>query len=166
MKVASPCSSCKRPCTYAAVVCSLCQDMRHLECLKIPLKFLFVAGSQAGAHEGDFESAQSLGYKLIAAKVEGSGISPLQIVQETLGKCGARYDPFKEMVILDNVCKACIQSREVEQFLDFYDTETKRTIVRLVEYDDEDFSDGLKQRCYYKVKLNGTSHLHTVWLPF
>ena len=70
------------------------------------------------------------------------------------------------MVILDSVCKACVQSREVEQFLDFYDTETKMTLLRLAEYEDDDFSDGLKQRCYYKVKLNGASHLHTVWLPF
>ena len=79
------CSSCKRVCTYAAVECSLCQDVRHLECLKVPLKFLFAGGSQAGAHEGDFEFGQSMGYKLISAKVEGSGITARQIVEESLG---------------------------------------------------------------------------------
>ena len=49
-----------------------------------------------------------MGYSLIAAKVEGSGISARQIVEDTLGKCGARYNTDKDMVILDNVCKVCI----------------------------------------------------------
>ena len=40
------------------------------------------------------------------------------------------------------------------------------TLVNLAQYEDEDFTEGLKQRCYYKVKLNSTSHLHTVWLPY
>ena len=39
-------------------------------------------------------------------------------------------------------------------------------MLNLVEYEDDDFDEGLKQRCYYKVKLNNTSHMHTVWIPF
>lgn len=37
--------------------------------------------------------------------------------------------------------------------------------MQLAEYDDNDFNEGFKQRCYYKVKLNSTSYMHTVWLP-
>ena len=70
------------------------------------------------------------------------------------------------MIILDHVCKVCIESREIEQFLNFYDPETKRTLICLSEYGDEDFTEALKQRLYYKVKLNGTSDLHTVWLHY
>lgn len=51
---------------------------------------------------------------MIAAKVEGSGISPRQIVEDSLGRAGARYDKGRDMVVLDNVCKVCVTSREIE----------------------------------------------------
>lgn len=70
------------------------------------------------------------------------------------------------MVLLDHVCKICIVSLEVDQFLNFYDCDRKMTLVDLDNYEDSDFTEGMKQRCYYKVKINGTSNLHTVWLPF
>ena len=96
------CFSCKKECTYAAVECSLCKETRHIECLRVPLKFLFAGGSQArNGGDTDFEFAQSLGYKLIEAKVDGSGITPRQIVSESLGKHGARYDEQRDMVMLD-----------------------------------------------------------------
>ena len=60
----------------------------------------------------------------------------------------------------------CVQSRGIDQFTDFYDSETNMTLVDLSEYVDEDFTDSLKQRCYYKAKLIDASHMHTVWLPF
>ena len=110
------------------------------------MKFLFAGGSQAQVFsEGsDFEFCQNLGYKLIEAKVEGSGITPRQIVEDTLGKHGARYDEASDMVMLDNVCKTCVKAREVEQFLNFYDTEKKMTLAHLDQYEDVDFDDSLK----------------------
>lgn len=70
------------------------------------------------------------------------------------------------MVFLSHACKVCVESREVAQFINFYDPETKRTLLCLADYGDDDFTDSMKQRLFYKVLLNGTSHLHTVWLPF
>ena len=52
------CASCKKNCIYAAVQCSICKDHRHIECLRVPLKFLFAAGSQAFSFAKDFEFAQ------------------------------------------------------------------------------------------------------------
>ena len=126
------CATCKRDCEYAAVECSLCKDLRHLECVKIPLKFLFAGGSQAGIDpSANFEFWQSLGYKLLEAKCEGSGKTPKQIFDETLEKHGVRYDSIRDIVILDHVCKVCVMSREVDKFLNFYDPETKMTLLDL-----------------------------------
>ena len=55
-----------------------------------------------------------MGYKLISAKVDGSDITPQMLVEESLGKCGARYEEARGMVVLDHVCKVCVSSREVE----------------------------------------------------
>ena len=68
--------------------------------------------------------------------------------------------------MLDHVCRVCVMAREVDQFLNFYDPETKLTLLNLADYEDRDFTEALKQRFYYKVKLNGTSHLHTVWMSY
>lgn len=49
------CQVCKKICKFAVVECSLCKEVRHLECLKVPLKFLFASGSQGCANLGDLE---------------------------------------------------------------------------------------------------------------
>lgn len=68
--------------------------------------------------------------------------------------------------MFDYVCRMCVQEREVEQFLDFHDPVADRTIVNLADYEDSDFTDNLKQRCYYKVRINKSSALHSLWLPY
>lgn len=54
----------------------------------------------------------------------------------------------------------------MEDFIDFYDPETLQSAVCLPQFEERTLEEQaeFKKRCYYKVRLQSSSYLHTVWL--
>jgi len=73
--------------------------LRHLECLKVPLKYLFAGGTLAKEFSGDFQLAQTLGYRLVQAKAEK--VNCRILVEDELGKYGVRFEERRGLVLLD-----------------------------------------------------------------